>query len=467
MANTLSDDSGNTATLAAIAALIAQFPENIATNQAQRSEHGLGDSWHDAAAPDAVFFADSTQQVAEVIQICAQFGAPVIPFGAGSSIEAQIQAHQGGISLDTSRMNAVLDVEVTDMDCTVQCGVTRQQLNEELRATGLFFPVDLGAHATLGGMAATRASGTTTVRYGSMKDLVLSMTVVLPDGQIIKTGGRARKSSAGYDLTRLMIGSEGTLGVITELTLRLFGIPETAKAAMCSFDSIDAATQTVVEALQLGLCLNRIELADSLQMQAINAYSKSDWPEKPALFLDLTGSEAAVANDLGILEDIAEQNSAVRFDKAQNKDDYNKIWKIRHSALYASRGLKPGAKGISTDVCVPISRLPECIRQAQKLAASNNITAPLVGHVGDGNFHLVLLFDPEDSAEFSRARHVNQSLVELAIDMGGTSTGEHGVGLGKKDYLGREHGPALDLMRTIKRAVDPKNIMNPGKIFDL
>ncbi len=463
----MTDARPNTSTQAAIDALVALFPKNMTTNRALCDEHSHGDSWHDAAAPDAVFFAENTQQVSEVLKVCTEFSTPVIPFGAGSCIEAQVQAHLGGISLDTSRMNSILAVESADMDCTVQCGVTRQQLNEDLRATGLFFPVDLGAHATLGGMAATRASGTTTVRYGSMKDLVLSMTVVLPDGQIIKTGGRARKSSAGYDIVRLMIGSEGTLGVITELTLRLFGVPEAAKAAMCGFDSIDAATQTVVDALQLGLSLNRIELADALQMQAINTYSKSEWPEKPTLFLDITGSEAAVENDLEVLEDLAEQNSAVHFNKAQTLDAYNAIWKIRHSALYASRGLKPGSKGISTDVCVPISCLPDCIRKAQQLAVSNNITAPLVGHVGDGNFHLVLLFDPNDQDEFDRAQLVNMSLIEVAIDMGGTSTGEHGVGLGKKSYLEREHGPALGLMRTIKRAIDPQNIMNPGKIFDL
>ncbi|WP_424830178.1 FAD-binding oxidoreductase [Ruegeria sp.] len=452
---------------AALEDLSARFPDNLTIGRGIRDEHSHGDSWHDPARPDAVFFADSTEQVSEVLKTCHRFGVPVIPFGAGSCIEAQVQAHQGGIALDTTRMNTILAVRAEDMDCTVQCGVTRQQLNEDLRATGLFFPVDLGAHATLGGMAATRASGTTTVKYGSMKDLVLSLTVVLPNGDVIRTGQRARKSSAGYDLTRLMIGSEGTLGVITELTLRLFGQPETAQAAMCSFDTIDAATQTVVEALQMGLGLNRIELADTLQMQAINAYSNSDWPEKPTLFLDLTGFEPAVEHDLALLEELAQGNGAVRFDKAQNTDAYNAIWRIRHSALYASRGLRPGAKGISTDVCVPISRLPECISEISKVVEAQNITAPLVGHVGDGNFHLVLLFDPEDPDEFARAKLVNETLVGMAIEMEGTCTGEHGVGLGKKAYLEAEHGPALNLMKTIKRAIDPKNIMNPGKIFDL
>ena len=462
------NDTSRTAPFSAtITALQDLYPDQLSVSRGLRQEHSHGDSWHAPAVPTAVFFAETTAQVADVLRICSETRTPVVPFGAGSCIEGQVQASFGGVSLDTSRMKAIISVAETDMDCTVQCGVTRQQLNEHLRATGLFFPVDLGAHATLGGMAATRASGTTTVRYGSMKDLVLSMTVVLPDGEIIRTGARARKSSAGYDLTRLMIGSEGTLGVITELTLRLFGVPDTAQAAMCSFDTIDAATQTVVEALQLGLCLNRIELADALQMRAINAYSKSDWPEKPTLFLDLTGSAPAVAHDLAVLEELAEQNQACRFDKAETPDAYNAIWKVRHSALYASRALRPGCKGISTDVCVPISRLPDIIRDIGKVVAAQDITAPLIGHVGDGNFHLVLLFDPDDANEFARAKHVNEALINMAIDMGGTSTGEHGVGLGKKAYLEREHGAALRLMRTLKRAIDPNNIMNPGKIFDL
>ncbi|MEO1193453.1 MAG: FAD-linked oxidase C-terminal domain-containing protein [Pseudomonadota bacterium] len=451
----------------AIERLTARFPGQLTTGRGLRDEHAHGDSWHQPERPDAVFFAESSQDISAVLALCNDLRVPVIPFGAGSCIEAQVQAHRGGISLDTSRMNQILAVRAEDMDCTVQCGVTRQQLNEDLRATGLFFPVDLGAHATLGGMAATRASGTTTVKYGSMKDLVLSMTLVLPDGEIIKTGGRARKSSAGYDLTRLMIGSEGTLGVITELTLRLFGQPDCAQAAMCSFDRVDAATSMVVEALQMGVGLNRIELADQLQMQAINAYAGSDWPEKATLFLDLTGSEPAVAYDLTILEGLAAQNGAVRFDRAESRDAYDAIWRIRHSALYASRSLRPGAKGISTDVCVPISRLPECIREIGKVVEEKQILAPLVGHVGDGNFHLVLLFDPEDPEEFARAKEVNETLIKMAIAMEGTSTGEHGIGLGKKDYMALEHGGALRMMRTIKQAVDPNGIMNPGKIFDL
>lgn len=454
-------------TEAAIEILRARFADNLSLSHAVRDAHSHGESWHEPAAPDAVFFADDTEQISEVLAVCHRYGAPVIPFGAGSSAEAQVQAHQGGIALDTTRMSVVLAVRPEDMDCTVQCGVTRQQLNEELRATGLFFPVDLGAHATLGGMAATRASGTTTVRYGSMRELVISMTVVLPDGEIVSTGGRARKSSSGYDLTRLMIGSEGTLGVITELTLRLFGLPDTARAIMCSFDSVEAAAQMVVEALQMGLVPNRIELADALQMKAINLYSRTDWPERPTLFFDLTGSQPVVAHDLALLKSLAENHNVLSFDQSENSDGYNAIWRTRHSAYFAARALRPGTKGISTDVCVPISRLPECIRKISRVIEEQRITAPLIGHVGDGNFHLVLLFDPDDPEEFTRARHVNKTLVQMAIEMQGTATGEHGVGLGKKAYLQEEHGSALNLMRTIKRAIDPKNIMNPGKIFDL
>ena len=446
-------------------ALQLQFADRLVTSDAVREHHGSGESHLPPAWPDAVVMVNSTQEVSDVLIACTKHGVPVIPFGAGSSIEGQIHAPLGGICIDLSAMAQIVSVQDEDMDCTVQCGVTRQALNEHLRATGLFFPVDLGAHATLGGMAATRASGTTTVRYGSMRDLVLGMTVVMPDGEIIKTGGRARKSSAGYDLTRLMIGSEGTLGIITELTLRLFGIPEASQTAMCSFNTIEDATQTVVMALQCGLALNRIELADGLQMQAINRYSKTSLPERPTLWIELTGSAATVQNDIVVLEGLAE--TALRFEHAQTAEAAAKLWRIRHDALYASRALRPGIKGISTDVCVPISKLPACISAILGVVATTDIQAPLVGHVGDGNFHLVLLYDPENEVEAKQAYQINSSLIEMAIEMGGTSTGEHGVGLGKKAYLPNEHGPALGVMRRIKRALDPDNIMNPGKIFDL
>ncbi|MEP3633947.1 MAG: FAD-linked oxidase C-terminal domain-containing protein [Shimia thalassica] len=448
-----------------LTALKPQFADRLLTSDAAREHHGSGESHLPPAWPDAVVMVQSTEEVSDVLAACTRHGVPVIPFGAGSSIEGQIHAPHGGISLDMSAMDAILYVQDTDMDCTVQCGVTRQALNEHLRATGLFFPVDLGAHATLGGMAATRASGTTTVRYGSMRDLVLGMTVVMPDGEIIKTGGRARKSSAGYDLTRLFIGSEGTLGVITELNLRLFGVPEATQTAMCSFATIEDATQTVVMALQCGLSLNRIELADRLQMQAINRYSKTDLPESPTLWVELTGAPATVENDMEVFEGLAE--TASRFDRAKTAEDASRLWRVRHDALYASRALRPGIKGISTDVCVPISQLPAIIGEIQDVIATTSIQAPLVGHVGDGNFHLVLLYDPENQNEAQEARHINTQLVEMALKMGGTCTGEHGVGLGKKAYLAAEHGPALGVMRRIKNALDPDNIMNPGKIFDL
>lgn len=446
-------------------ALKAEFADRFLTSNAAREHHGSGESHLPAAWPDAVVMVETTEEVATVLRACTAHRVSVIPFGAGSSLEGQIHAPLGGISIDMSAMNAILSVREEDMDCTVQCGVTRQDLNEHLRATGLFFPVDLGAHATLGGMAATRASGTTAVRFGSMRDLVLGMTVVMPDGEIIHTGGRARKSSAGYDLTRLMVGSEGTLGIITELSLRLAGIPEASQTAMCSFETIDDATETVVMALQCGLALNRIELADTVQMHAINRYSKTDLPEYPTLWIELTGNAVTVENDMDILEGLAD--NARQFERAANADDAARIWRIRHSALYAARALRPGIKGISTDVCVPISQLPACISQIQAVIATTSIIAPLIGHVGDGNFHLVLLYDPEDATEVREAQHISKTLVTMAIEMGGTCTGEHGVGLGKKAYLQAEHGSALGVMRRIKRALDPDNIMNPSKIFDL
>jgi D-lactate dehydrogenase (cytochrome) len=411
--------------------------------------------------------AQSTAEVSEVLKLCHAHGVPVVPFGAGSSMEGQVNAPQGGISLDLSGMDRILTVNAEDMDCTVQCGVIRQRLNEDLRASGLFFPVDLGAHATLGGMAATRASGTTTVRYGSMRELVLGLTVVLPDGRIVKTGGRARKSSAGYDLTHLFVGAEGTLGVITELTLRLAGIPEANSTLMCSFDDIASATAAVVTALQFGLCLNRIELADALQMAAINTYGKSDLPEAPTLWIELAGSEATVTHDAAVLQDLVQDAGATRMDHARDAEAAAALWRIRHSALYAARALRPGIKGLSTDVCVPVSTLPACIEGIGKVVETTSLKAPLIGHVGDGNFHMVLLFDPENPEETAEGRRINAALIELAMSLDGTCTGEHGVGLGKKAYMEAEHGTALELMRELKRCIDPANIMNPGKIFDL
>jgi D-lactate dehydrogenase (cytochrome) len=450
-----------------IVALRPTFGDRLLTSRAAREQHGSGESWLPSAPPDAVVMAQSTDEVAQVLAACNAHRVPVIPFGAGSSIEGQIHAINGGISLDLSRLDRILAVNAADMDCRVECGVTRQRLNEELRATGLFFPFDLGAHATLGGMAATRASGTTTVHYGSMRDLIMGLTVVLPDGRIVRTGSRARKSASGYDLTHLFIGSEGTLGVITELTLRLHGQPALRQSLLASFPDLESATETVVAALQTGLALNRIELADSLQMTAINRYSWAGLPETPTLWVELAGSEVAVPHDLSLFEQLAQDAGAIRIQRAETAEAANRLWRIRHDALYAARALRPGIKGISTDVCVPVSSLPDCIGRIQRVIAATDLKAPLIGHVGDGNFHLVLLFDPADAAETAAARRINATLVDLALSMGGTATGEHGVGLGKKAYMAAEHGPALDLMRAIKRAVDPENIMNPGKIFDL
>lgn len=452
---------------AALAALAPHFGDRLLTSAAVRDQHGATESWLPAASPDAVVMAQSSDEVARVLAACHEHGVPVIPFGAGSSIEGQVLAPNGGISLDVSGMDRIVAVNAEDMDCVVQCGVTRQRLNEELRSTGLFFPVDLGAPATLGGMASTRASGTTTVRYGSMRELVLGLTVVLPDGQIIRTGGRARKSSAGYDLTHLFVGAEGTLGVITELTLRLFGTPEAAQSLLCSFPDLESATACVVAAQQCGLGLNRIELADDLQMQAINAWCGADLPESPTLWIEITGSTPAVTHDVALFQDLARDLGVLRVEAAATADEAARLWRIRHEALYATRALRPGIKGLSTDVCVPLSRLADCITAIKAEIALTDLVAPLIGHVGDGNFHLVLLFDPADPQETATARAINSHLVELALSMGGTSTGEHGVGLGKKAYMQAEHGPALDLMRRLKQAVDPRGIMNPGKIFDV
>lgn len=452
---------------AALVALAPHFGERLVTSAVVRDQHGAAESWLPEALPDAVVMAQSVEEIARVLGLCSEHGVPVIPFGAGSSIEGQVLAPLGGISLDVSSMDRILAISAEDMDCTVQCGVTRQRLNEELRTTGLFFPVDLGAHATLGGMASTRASGTTTVRYGSMRELVMGLTVVLPDGQVIRTGGRARKSAAGYDLTHLFVGAEGTLGVIAELTLRLFGTPEAAQSLLCSFPDLDSATACVVAAQQCGLGLNRIELADDLQMSAINAWCAADLPESPTLWVEISGSSPAVGHDVALFQELARDAGAVRVEPAATADESARLWRIRHDALYATRAMRPGIKGLSTDVCVPVSRLPDCIRAIKTEIAPTGLMAPLMGHVGDGNFHLVLLFDPSDAQETATALAINQRLVELALSMGGTSTGEHGVGLGKKAYMQAEHGPALDLMRRLKRAVDPVGIMNPGKIFDL
>jgi len=447
-------------------ALRARFGERCATGEAVRLQHGRDESSFAPVPPDAVVFAQSTEEVAFAVALCHEHRVPVIAFGTGTSLEGHLHAVRGGISLDLSGMNRVLAVRAGDLDATVEAGVTRKQLNASLRDTGLFFPIDPGADASLGGMAATRASGTNAVRYGTMRDNVLGMTAVLADGRIIKTGSRARKSSAGYDLTRLLIGSEGTLGIITELTVRLYPIPEAISSAVCAFPSIAAAVDSVIQTIQLGVLVARIELLDALAIRAINRHSKTALREAPTLFFEFHGSPAGVAEQAQTVQDIAAGNAGMDFEWASKPEDRSRLWQARHDAYYACLALRPGARSLTTDVCVPISRLADCIAETMADIAASGLVAPLVGHVGDGNFHLLLLADPERAEEMTRAEEFSQRLVERALRMEGTCTGEHGVGRGKRKYLALEHGAAaLDVMRAIKRALDPADILNPGKIL--
>ena len=450
---------------AAVAVLKQRFGGRFHTSDAMRAQHAHTTTWIKPQPPDAVVFAESTAEVADIVRVCASHRVPVIPFGIGSSLEGHVNAPAGGICIDTSTMNRILAIHPEDLDCVVQPGVSRAQLNTELRATGLFFPIDPGANATIGGMAATRASGTNAVRYGTMKENVLALEVVMAQGQVIRTAARARKSSAGYDLTRLILGSEGSLGVITEITLRLQGIPEAISAARCSFPSITAACQAVIEVVQYGIAVARIELLDALQVQACNAYSHLDLPETPLLLLEFHGSPAAVAAQAEAFGAIAADNGGDNFTWAGQAEERNKLWQARHDAYWAGLQLRPGAQGIATDVCVPISRLAECVGAAQERLAQMNLLAPVVGHVGDGNFHTLLLIDMQDIEEIARAEAFVGWLNDLAIAMGGTCTGEHGIGQGKQPWLERELGGAVEVMATIKQALDPANILNPGKIF--
>jgi D-lactate dehydrogenase (cytochrome) len=439
--------------------------DRVETGQALREQHGHTTTWLRTQAPDAVVFPASTEEVQEIVRICAAHRVPIVPFGTGTSLEGHVNAPAGGISLDLSRMDRVLAVHAEDMDAVVQPGVTRKALNTHLRDTGLFFPVDPGADASLGGMAATRASGTNAVRYGTMKDNVLALKAVLPSGEVLVTGGRARKSSAGYDLTRLIVGSEGTLGIITELTLKLQGIPEAVSAATCSFASVGAACDAVIATIQYGVPVARIELLDALQVRAVNAHSKLTLPETPLLLLEFHGSETGVAEQAEIFGEIAAEHGGDGFTFTTREEERNRLWQARHDAYWASLALRPGAKGISTDVCVPVSRLADCVTAAQEKTAEMGFVAPIVGHVGDGNFHVLLLIDMEDAAEVARAEAFVGWLNELAISMGGTCTGEHGIGQGKAAYLEAELGaPAMDVMAAIKAGIDPLNIFNPGKL---
>lgn len=439
--------------------------ERLSLAPAVREQHGKDESFHPPYSPTAVAFAHSTIEVSAIVKRCAHYQAPIIPFGTGTSLEGHVAALYGGICIDVSQMNAILKVNPEDLDCTVQAGVTRKQLNQHLRDTGLFFPIDPGADASLGGMTATRASGTNAVRYGTMRENVLSLTAVMADGKIIRTAKRSRKSSAGYDLTRLLVGSEGTLGVITEVSLRLYGIPEATAAAVCSFPSVEAAVNTVILTIQSGIPIARIELADSAQMAAFNLYSDLNYPELPHLFLEFHGSPSSVREQSQAVQDIAQEFGGTDFNWTVAQEDRNRLWQARHNAAYACKALKPGHKLWATDVCVPISRLAECIVETQQDIEQSTLTAPIVGHVGDGNFHLCILVDPDNSDHITRATELNNRLVARALAMEGTCTGEHGIGYGKIDFLKQELGAAVETMAVIKKALDPANIMNPGKIL--
>jgi len=445
--------------------LARRFGNRLVTSKAVREQHANTLTWQKNQAPDAVIFAESAEDCAEVMRVCAAHRMPLIPFGTGTSLEGHINAPFGGVSVDLSRMNRILAVHAEDLDCVVEPGVTREDLNTHLRNDGLFFPIDPGANASLGGMTATRASGTNAVRYGTMRDNVLSLKAVLPSGETITTATRAKKSSSGYDLTRLFVGSEGTLGLITEITLRLQGIPEAMAAGVCPFPSVKAACDATILTIQSGIPVARIELLDSLSVRAVNLHSKLDLPETPMLFLEFHGTEAGVKEQSERFGEIAAELGGGPFNWATKPEDRSKLWKARHNIYWASFALRPGATTFATDVCVPISRLAECVEAAQRDVEEFKLVAPIVGHVGDGNFHVSPLFDLENEDEMRRVKIFVERLIERALAMEGTCTGEHGVGQGKMKYLEREHGTAaLELMRTLKRSIDPLNIMNPGKM---
>ena len=450
---------------ACVEELSAMLGERLSTSAAVREHHGKDITHHAGHAPDAVAFAESTEEVSEIVKVCARHKTPIIAYGTGTSLEGHIAALHGGVCVDVSNMNRIVQINVDDMDVTVQPGVTRKQLNNDLRDTGLFFPIDPGADASLGGMTATRASGTNAVRYGTMRENVLSLTAVMADGRIIRTARRARKSSAGYDLTRLLVGSEGTLGIITEVTLRLYGIPEAISAAVVSYETLEGAVDTVIQTIQVGVPIARIELLDDVQMKAINDYSGLDYPVQPTLFMEFHGSEAGVAEQAEMVQALAAENGGGEFIWTTKTEDRSKLWQARHDAAHASANMRPGASIWATDVCVPISRLAECIRETKKDIEGASMPCPIVGHVGDGNFHVAFVLDNDNPDEIAEANALNDKLVMRALAMDGTCTGEHGVGYGKIDFLVAEHGEALSVMRTIKQALDPDNIMNPGKII--
>ena len=442
--------------------------ERAFTSAAVRDHHGHDESHHPARLPDAVVFPATTEEVQAIVTACARHGCPMVPFGAGTSLEGHVIPVRGGVTIDLTRMNHILRVSADDLDATVEAGVTRKQLEKHLQSTGLTFHLDPGADATIGGMASTRASGTTAVRYGTMREVVLGLRVVLPDGRAIETGSRARKSSAGYDLTRLFVGAEGTLGVITEVTLRLHGRPESTAAATCHFDSIDAAVRTVITTIQLGIPVARMELLDEVQLDAVNRFSRLMYPVAPTLFLEFHGlSDRDVLEQASAVEEIARELGARSFERAVTPEARAALWQARHDAYYAALALRPGSRGWTTDVCVPISRLTECIVETKQDIAASPLVAALVGHVGDGNFHMIFPVRPDDPSEIAEVERLTDRLVERALRLGGTCTGEHGVGLGKQRFMSSEHGEALDVMRTIKSALDPQGLMNPGKLLSI
>jgi D-lactate dehydrogenase (cytochrome) len=453
-------------------ALRAIAGERLSTAQPVREHHGRDESPFPVTPPDAVVFARSNQEVATVVKHCAQHRVPVIPYGAGSSLEGNFLAVQGGVCIDVSQMNQILAVNVEDLTATVQAGVTRKQLNEALKDTGLFFPIDPGADASLGGMSATRASGTNAVRYGTMRENVLNLTVVTPAGEIIHTAKRAKKSSAGYDLTRLYVGSEGTLGVITEVTVKLYPVPEAISAAVCAFSSVDAAVQTTIQLIQLGVPVARVEILDKYAVAAVNKHDQLTLREQPMLLFEFHGSAASVREQAELVQDLAKENGGADFEWADKPEERSRLWKARHNAYFALLQMRPGCRSVSTDTCVPISKLADCINETveelEQMQAQHGIPYGIVGHVGDGNFHVLMLIDPDQPTERDLAEALNERLVERALRLDGTCTGEHGVGLHKIDFLVKEHGDAtLDVMRAVKRALDPHNIMNPGKIVRL
>ncbi len=442
--------------------------DRLSLSQAVRDQHGKDQTWAAGASPDAVAFVNTTEEVQRIVSICSKYQTPVIAYGTGTSLEGHITAPYGGITVNTSNMNHILEVHAEDLDARVEAGVTRKALNVHLRDQGLFFPIDPGADASLGGMAATRASGTNAVRYGTMRENVMGLTVVMANGEVVRTGTRAKKSSAGYDLTRLLVGSEGTLGIITEVGLRLYGIPEAMTAGVCCFPSIADACNVAIETIQLGIPVARIELVDEEHVKALNAYSKLDLTVAPTLFLEFHGTKAYAREQIEMFREIAEGHGASAFTWAEKEEDRQKLWQARHDAFWATRAIAPGKQDVfATDVCVPISRLAECVVQTQEDLRANSLFGPIIGHVGDGNFHVVLYCNPADAAEVKRVKGFYERLIHRAIAMNGTCTGEHGIGSGKIAFLAAEHGKGVGVMRQIKRALDPLNIMNPGKILAL